>query len=83
MAPDDETVKAACRLVAEALARPLGDVPANGSIHTIRAWDSLGHVRVLMALEVEIGRPLSSDAIAALVSVADVAAVLADNAAPS
>jgi len=81
MAADDETVRAARSLVAGALATPLQDIPSDGSIHTIPAWDSLGHVRVLMALEAEIGRPLSSDAIAALASVADVAAALADNAA--
>lgn len=79
MTPDDP-IRAACRLVAEALGRPHGDITPDGSIHTIPAWDSLGHVRVLLALESAIGRPLPSDAIATLASVADIAAILADNA---
>lgn len=62
MAPDDDTVQAACCLVADALARPLAEIPPDGSIHTIPAWDSLGHVRVLLALEAAIGRPLPSSA---------------------
>lgn len=82
MRPDDETIEAACRLVAEALARPSQDVSPDGSIHTVPAWDSLGHVRVVLALEAAIGRPLPSHAIATLASVADIAVVLAE-AAPS
>jgi acyl carrier protein len=72
-----ESVQAACRLVAEALNRPEGDIAPEASIHTIPAWDSLGHVRVLLAIESAIGRPLSSDAIATVISVADIAAILA------
>jgi acyl carrier protein len=79
MTLDLDTVQAACRLVAEALNRPEDDVAPEGSIHTIAAWDSLGHVRVLLAVESAIGRPLSSDTIATLVSVADIAAILAAN----
>jgi len=40
--------------------------------------DSLGHVRVMLAIESAIGHPLSSDAIAAVISVADIAALLAE-----
>lgn len=83
MAPEDNALRAACDLVAEALARPRSDIPPDGSIHTIPAWDSLGHVRVLLAVESAIGRPLPSDRIATLASVADIAAILADNGARS
>jgi acyl carrier protein len=79
MTVDRGPVEAACRLVADALNRPHGDIAPEGSIHTIPAWDSLGHVRVLLAVESAIGRPLSSDSIATLASVADIAAILADN----
>lgn len=80
MMVDDDPVEAACRLVAEALNRPEGDIVPEGSIHSIPAWDSLGHVRVLLAIETAIGRPLSSDTVATVMSVADIAAILADNA---
>lgn len=80
MPADDQWTLAACRLVAEALARPPADITQDGSIHTVPAWDSLGHLRVLLAIEARIGRPLPSEAIAALSSVEDVAAILAENA---
>jgi acyl carrier protein len=80
MTVNRDSVQAACRLVANALNRPEGDIAPEGSIHTIPAWDSLGHVRVLLAIELAIGRPLSSDAIATVISVEDIAAVLTDNA---
>jgi acyl carrier protein len=80
MTADRDPVQEACRLVAEALDRPEGDIPPEGSIHSISAWDSLGHVRVMLAIESAIGHPLSSDAIAAVISVADIAALLAEEA---
>jgi acyl carrier protein len=80
MTADRDAVQAACRLVADALNCPEGDIAPGGSIYTIPAWDSLGHVRVLLAIESAIGRPLSSDTIATLVSVADIVTILADNA---
>jgi acyl carrier protein len=79
MTVDQASIAAACRLVADALDRPHGDIAPDGSIHTIPAWDSLGHVRILLALEEAIGQPLSSDTIATLAGVADIAAILADN----
>lgn len=83
MIHDDDAIQAARRLVAEALAKPLDDIPPDGSIHTVPAWDSLGHVRVLLALEATIGRSLSSAEIATVTSVTDVTSVLIDIAAPS
>jgi len=80
MTADDEPMQTARRLVAEALNRPPAEIPPDGTIHSIPAWDSLGHVRVLMALESAIGGPLPSDTIGTLASIADVAAVLSDNA---
>jgi acyl carrier protein len=79
MAPDDPMVKA-CRLVADALNRPQAEISSEGSLHTIPAWDSIGHIRVVLALESAIGRSLSSETIATLASVADIAAVLAEDA---
>jgi acyl carrier protein len=79
MAVDDDWVRAARNLVAQALTQPPASIADDGSIHTVPAWDSLGHVRVILAIESSIGRPLSSEAIAAIASVADVAAILAES----
>jgi acyl carrier protein len=75
----DDSIGAARQLVADALGRSLNEIPSDGSIHTIAAWDSIGHIRVVLALEAVIGRPLPSAAIATLASVADVAAEMDKN----
>lgn len=77
MTPDDNSIAAARKLVAEALARSLDEIPPDGSIETVEAWDSLGHVRVLLAIESAIGNQLPSDVIAQLTRVSDVAEILA------
>jgi acyl carrier protein len=63
-------------LVAEAMERPVGDVPADGSMDTLPGWDSLAHVRIILAIEDRTGRPLDSEIIGELRSVADVADAL-------
>lgn len=79
MAVDEDWTLAARDLIAESLAQSPDSIALDGSIHTIPAWDSLGHVRVILAIEARIGQPLSSEAIATLASVADIAAILAEN----
>ena len=51
----------------EVEAAELGPAP---SIETLPAWDSLAHVRVVLAVEGVIGRELDPDAVAGLVSLA-------------
>ncbi len=79
-APDDRDIEAARSLVARALERPLETIPCDGSLETIPAWDSLGHVRILLEIEAETGRMLDSDVIAAMRSVMDVARALVSGA---
>ncbi len=76
-APDDRDLEAARSLVARALERPLETIAPNGSLDTIPAWDSLGHVRILLEIEAETGRMLDSELIAGLRSVRDVWRILA------
>jgi len=45
-------------------------------IDTLPAWDSLGHLRIVLAIEAELGRALVPEEIAGLVGVASVAALL-------
>ena len=56
-------------LVANAIERPIDHVPANGSIETVPGWDSLGHMRIILALEAELGRPIAAGEIVDLASV--------------
>jgi acyl carrier protein len=77
MSPADDSIELARGFVARVLERPLDAVPADGTVDTIAAWDSMGHVRILLAIEEKTGRPLDSEIIASLRSVADVARALA------
>lgn len=60
---------AARRLVADALERPIDHVPANGTIETVPGWDSLGHVRIILSLEAQLGRPIGASEVVGLTSV--------------
>jgi len=63
-------------LLASALEIDAASVPPDASIATLEAWDSLAHLRLVQALEKELGRELPAEHIFAIASLADVAAVL-------
>ena len=64
------------RLVALALNRPVEAVEETAMIGYLPGWDSLGHMSVVLAIEVQIGRMLRPDEIGRLKSVSDIAAIL-------
>ena len=64
------------RLIAMALNRPFETVGENATIGTMQAWDSIGHISIVLALEGKIGRMLRPEEIGRLESVADIAAIL-------
>ena len=66
-------------LVAKALNLP--DVAATDGIGNLPAWDSLGHMHVILALEAELGGQLDAGDIAGLLTVADVSKILSQDAA--
>lgn len=68
------TTQRARALVAKTLNLP--DVAESDGIGTLPAWDSLGHMHIILALEGEVGAQLSAGEIAGLRTVADVAQVL-------
>lgn len=74
MSERDQTAR---RLLAGALAIPEDRIGPNASIDTLEAWDSLAHMRLVIAIEQELGRELPPDRIAGIASLADVAAALA------
>ena len=43
------------QLMASALQVPISEIKESSSIHTLAAWDSLQHLRLVMALEQEFG----------------------------
>ncbi|MEZ5648071.1 MAG: acyl carrier protein [Alphaproteobacteria bacterium] len=71
-----ENIDKACRLVAEALGVSLGEITSKSSIETIEAWDSLGHMRVVAAVEEILQRELEPEKLVAITSVTDIASLL-------
>lgn len=63
-------------LLAKALGVSPTAIPEDATIHDLEEWDSLGHMRIVAAIETEIGNTLSADQILELSSLKDVARIL-------
>ncbi|MFN0264527.1 acyl carrier protein [Tepidamorphus sp. 3E244] len=75
--PDAANLVAARALVADIFERPAAEIPDDLSIQSEPAWDSLNHVRIIMALEEHRGRPLESEVIASLSTLQAIARAVA------
>jgi len=64
-------------LVAQALDLAPEEVAADGDVETVAGWDSLGHVKVILAVETALGRTLASGELAQIRGVADIERLLA------
>ena len=64
-------------LAAEAFRVAPDVVPSDAAIGEIDAWDSLAHLRLIMALEAKLGRELTTEEAAGIVNLGDVARVIA------
>lgn len=67
--------KRACQMVADILGIR-GPVTLEDGMLTLMNWDSLTHMTIVMALEKEIGRQLSSEEIVSIASLRDIARLL-------
>lgn len=67
----------ALALTAEALGLRPEDLTPEAAVGDPPEWDSLAHVRLLLAAEARLGRRLTSAEIAGFGSAADLAAILA------
>jgi acyl carrier protein len=63
-------------LLADAVNADTGAVPDDARIGSLELWDSLAHLRLILAIEAKIGRPLDPDEIMGVESLDDVAALL-------
>lgn len=75
----DDAILMARRLIAEATESPLADIPEDASIATLPAWDSLAHVRLIIAIEAALGAPLQTDEMLSVTSITEVAELLKKN----
>jgi len=65
-------------LLAGALGCTVDEVPADSAIGTLPLWDSLAHIKVVLAVEERLGRNLTTDEILTIVSLDAIAALLAE-----
>jgi len=64
--------------VANALGKSLDEVPDGGAVGETSGWDSLGHMRLMLALEARLRRSLDAREIISVRSVADIARLLSN-----
>ncbi len=69
-------MEAARNLVATELGLDPAAVGPDAGIGTLPQWDSLGHMRILLAIERRLGRELDAETAVAIATVGDVAALL-------
>jgi acyl carrier protein len=65
-------------LLAAALGCALESIAADSAIGSVPAWDSLGHVKVVLAIEERLGRTLSTEEILEVTSIEAIARLLRD-----
>ena len=73
----DAGLQTARQLLASVLEMEAADIADDAGIGQLAGWDSLAHMRLIMAIEADMGRPLSPGNVAAIGSLRDVATVLA------
>ena len=64
------------QLLAGVLAMEAADIADDAGIGGLAGWDSLAHMRLIMALEAHMGTPLSPGNVVAIGSLQDIATVL-------
>jgi acyl carrier protein len=64
------------RLVAAALDHSFESIEETAAVGQMQGWDSMGHMRIVLALEGQIGRMLRPDEIGRLKSISDIATIL-------
>jgi acyl carrier protein len=71
-----DKTRASHALAAEALGVTVDSLPGDAAIGSLEAWDSLGHMRLLLAIEARLGRELTMEEATSLTALADVERLL-------
>lgn len=64
------------QLISNALDIPLNSIKVESSIDNLEAWDSIGHMRIVLDIEQSIGHELEAEQVLALECVQDVKRLL-------
>jgi acyl carrier protein len=63
------------QLIAKALGRPLTEIADDAAMGNPESWDSLGHMRILMEIEAQLGHEIDPELAALIIDVKSVGAV--------
>lgn len=63
-------------VLAKGLEIPIEEVPDDASIDRFEKWDSLGHLKIVLQIENEVGRTLSVQETLAVVDLLSIAEIL-------
>lgn len=69
-------LKVAKALLAEVTQRKVEEIPDEASVENWDAWDSLSHMRLILAMEQKLGRELPPEAVIDIANLQDVAKYL-------
>lgn len=69
----EQTLQIAKELLAEAAQREVDEVPDDATINDWEGWNSLAHMRLIMAMEEKLGKELGGDVIVEIGNLQDVA----------
>lgn len=72
----NDTANRARDLLADALDLEPDEIGDDASIETVGAWTSLGHLRLILALEEVIGHELDAGSVARIATLKDVESLL-------
>jgi len=76
MSVNSEGLQAARQLLAAVLEIEAADIADDVAIGVLASWNSLAHMRLIMALEAQMGTSLSPGNVVAIGSLQDIATVL-------
>jgi acyl carrier protein len=66
-------------MAAEVFELPVAEIPLDASNETVEAWDSLRHIELLLAIELEFGARVTSEAMPELLSLESIELYLREN----
>jgi len=66
------------RVISDVMGVPIGEINVESSPDTIAAWESLSHINLVLALEVEFGVSLSPEDVLEMLSVGLIRTILSE-----
>lgn len=75
-----DTSRTAKNILADSLGVEMEAIENGASIETLESWDSLSHMRLIIAIETFLGETIEPEILVGISNLADIEAVIADHA---